>query len=259
MILKPELVHKIKAYFDLNIYETKVWLSLLSRGMASAGEIAVISGVPRSRTYDVLESLEKRGFIMVKMGKPIKYLALKPETVLEKMKKNVFFNAEDKIKTLDNLKNKPEFQELKAIHNSSTTLIKREDISSSLKGRFSIYSHAREIIENAEKEVVVCFPARELVEKGRIFNNLFEKLSNNNIKIKLALTGNEDELKTAEKKFKVKPIKTQLNSKFFIVDRNQILLYLTNSDKGEDEIAIWLNSDFFTKAFTNLFELSLKR
>ena len=61
--MKPELVKKIKDYFNLNIYETKVWLALLGKGIASAGEIAEISGVPRSRTYDVLESLEKQGFL----------------------------------------------------------------------------------------------------------------------------------------------------------------------------------------------------
>ena len=60
MLVKQELVNKIKDYFDLNVYETKVWLALLGKGVASAGEIASISGVPRSRTYDVLEGLEKR-------------------------------------------------------------------------------------------------------------------------------------------------------------------------------------------------------
>ena len=40
MIIKPELVKKIKEYFNLNIYETKVWLSLLSKGVASAREVA---------------------------------------------------------------------------------------------------------------------------------------------------------------------------------------------------------------------------
>ena len=75
MINKQELVKKIKEYFNLNIYETKVWLALLSKGVASAGEVAELSGVPRSRTYDVLESLEKQGFAMMKLGKPVKYIS----------------------------------------------------------------------------------------------------------------------------------------------------------------------------------------
>lgn len=60
MIIKQELVKRIKDHFDLNIYETKVWLALLSKGVVSAGETAELSGVPRSRTYDVLESLAKK-------------------------------------------------------------------------------------------------------------------------------------------------------------------------------------------------------
>ena len=88
MIIKQELIQKIRDYFGLNIYETKVWLALLGKGVASAGEIAEISGVPRSRTYDVLESLEKRVFTISKLGKPAKYIAVKPGIILEKMKTN---------------------------------------------------------------------------------------------------------------------------------------------------------------------------
>ena len=96
MALNPELIKKLKGYFDLNIYETKVWLALLSKGISSAGEIAEISGVPRSRTYDVLESLEKRGFVIQKLGKPVKYIAVKPEIVIEKLKNNTATHAEEK-------------------------------------------------------------------------------------------------------------------------------------------------------------------
>ena len=46
MIIKPELVKRIKEYFNLNIYETRVWLALLSKGIASAGVVAELSGVP---------------------------------------------------------------------------------------------------------------------------------------------------------------------------------------------------------------------
>src|SRR3990167_3624852 len=104
MMIKPELVKRIKEYFNLNIYETKVWIALLSKGIASAGEIASISGVPRSRTYDVLESLEKRGFAIVKIGKPVKYIAVKQIEVIEKLKSNTMNDAQERVKSLSNLK-----------------------------------------------------------------------------------------------------------------------------------------------------------
>ena len=86
MIVKQDMIGKIRDYFGLNLYEAKVWLALLRKGIASAGEVATISGIPRSRTYDVLESLEKRGFAMAKLEKPVKYVGVKPKMILEKMK-----------------------------------------------------------------------------------------------------------------------------------------------------------------------------
>ena len=84
MIVNEEFLKKLRSSFDLNIYEVKVWTALLSRGVAAAGELADISGVPRSRSYDVLENLEKKGFIVMKLGKPIKYIAVKPEEILKR-------------------------------------------------------------------------------------------------------------------------------------------------------------------------------
>jgi sugar-specific transcriptional regulator TrmB len=259
MIVNQELVKKIKDYFNLNIYETKVWLALLSKGIASAGEIAELSGVPRSRTYDVLESLEKQGFALAKIGKPTKYIAVKPLSVLERLKKNTVENANEKVKILDSLKGTREYTELEALQNSSTTIIRKEDISSSIKGRSAILSHARELLENAEKEIVICLPAFELAEKGRIFSSLFEKLKKENISIKVAVKGSDEELKKIQDKYKIKLIKTNLHSKFFIIDRKQLLFTLTNSSKEEDEIAVWLNSEFFSQAFASMFENSMRR
>ena len=113
MLVEQDLVKKVKDYFDLNIYETKVWLALLKRGVASASEIASGSGVPRSRTYDILESLEKKGFIIMKLGKPIKFVALKPEEVIERVKKYMMKSAQDKSKRLEQLKGDEVLKELK--------------------------------------------------------------------------------------------------------------------------------------------------
>ena len=80
MIVKEEFLSNIRRYFDLNLYEGKLWSALLSRGVSTAGELSDIADVPRSRSYDVLESLEKKGFVIMKLGKPIKYLAIKQPT-----------------------------------------------------------------------------------------------------------------------------------------------------------------------------------
>ena len=62
MIVQKEFLDQLKD-FGLNSYERKLWIALLSRGVSSAGELSDISSVPRSRAYDVLESLEKKDLL----------------------------------------------------------------------------------------------------------------------------------------------------------------------------------------------------
>src|SRR5574342_634191 len=112
MIVKEEFLSRLRKIFDLNLYEARVWTALLSRGISTAGELSNISDVPRSRTYDILESLEKRGFIVMKLGKPIKFVALKPGEVIERAKKNLVIEAQEKSKRLEKLKSDEVLNEL---------------------------------------------------------------------------------------------------------------------------------------------------
>ena len=58
-------------------------------------------------------------------------------------------------------------------------------------------------------------------------------------------------------KFGIKIKSVNIDAKFFIVDRKEILFYLSKSPNQED-LAIWLNSSFFSEAFASLFEMALK-
>lgn len=257
MIVKPELVKKIKDHFSLNVYETKVWLALIGKGIASAGEVAELSGVPRSRTYDVLESLEKQGFAIAKIGKPVKYIAVKPFSVVEKLKNNEIRKTEEKIESLSNLKSTPEYTELESLFNSSVRPLKQSEISGAIKGKANVYSKIREMLENSEKEIIICASAQELESKSRIFLGLFEKLRKAGISIKVALNSPESEIKNINKKYNIKAKETNIKGRFFISDRKELLFMASNSDK-EDDMGIWLNSDFFANSLSDMFDLALK-
>ncbi|MFH1326951.1 MAG: helix-turn-helix domain-containing protein [archaeon] len=256
MLVKNELINKIKDYFDLNIYETKVWLALLGKGIASAGEIADISGVPRSRTYDVLESLEKKGFSIVKLGKPVKYLGVKPKVILEKLKNNVRKDAEERIDSLLRVRDTEEFSQLEDLYKGGINPAKREDLSAALKGRSNISNHLREILQEAKKEVIVCTNAEELNSKSKLFKQTFNILKKANVKVMLALSGNKETIKKLENEFEMKIKPVNIDAKFFIIDKQEILFYLSKTSDKED-MAIWLNSDFFTQAFASLFEKAI--
>jgi len=253
MIIKQESINKIKDYFDLNVYETKVWLALLGKGIASAGEVANISRVPRSRTYDVLETLEKKGFAIVKLGKPVKYIGVKPKIILEKLKNNVKSDAEEKISNLIKIKDTEEFTKLEELYTGGTNPVKREDVSAALSGKFNITNHLREILQNAEKEVLICTNAEEIKSKFKLFQQTFEILNKSNVDIKLALSGSEELIDQVRQRLNIKIKKIHIEAKFFIIDRKEILFYLSKDEEKKD-IAIWINSGFFVQAFASLFE-----
>ncbi len=257
MIMKQDLVNRIKEYFDLNIYETKVWIALLSKGIASAGEVAELSGVPRSRTYDVLESLEKRGFAIVKIGKPVKYLAVKPTEVIEKIKSNTLNEAQERVKSLSNLKGSQEYMELEQIYDAGIVPIKSQDITAALKGRSNILSRLKEIIENAKKEILICTSVTDFEDKNRILIPLLEKALKKDIKIKLALSGDMERIKRLNIKSDIKPRPIDSNAHIFMADKNEVLFIITPPNSN-DEIGVWLNSPFFTESLTDIIENSLK-
>ena len=151
MIVKDEFLSKLRRYFSLNLYEVKIWAALLSRGVSTAGELSDIADVPRSRSYDVLESLEKRCFIITKLGKPIKYIAVSPDEVVERVKVNLKQEANEKVKYLEELKSTDVLLELNTLHSQGIELVEPSELSGSLKGRHNLYNHLELTIRGAEK------------------------------------------------------------------------------------------------------------
>ena len=259
MIVKPELIKEIRHHFKLNIYETKVWLALLQKGSASAGEIAEMSNVPRSRTYDVLESLEKQGFAIMKLGKPVKYLAVNPSNVLEKLKNNLLQEASERVGELAKIKTTEDFKQLLTLHTQGMSPIQSTDISGMLKGRSNSYAHIKNLVSEAKKEVLLMTTPIGLSRK-KFLKQMFEKLSKKGVKIKVALNCTDDELKAFEKDFSGVELRAvPINSRFCIVDNKDMIFMLNSSSVDEDfDNGVWIKSEFFVNSLSNFFNLVWK-
>lgn len=253
---KTDLIKKIQYHFDLNIYESKVWLSLINRNIATVGEIAETSGVPRSRVYDVLESLEKRGFAIIKLGKPIKYMAVKPSIILEHMKGNMLKDAEDKVGMLSKLKENPEYQEIELLYSKGIKPVQAEEISSAIRGRQNIYSHLKNMLEGAKKEVTLVSTVDALKRKTKMLKPVFDKLKTDGVSIHVASNAGDDDKDKAslvalsrELNSPIRGIK--ISARFCIVDNAKMLIFVTHDATEEDkDIAITIDSPFFGKAMS---------
>lgn len=73
----------------LTDYETRVYVALTSIISGTATEISDSSGVPRSKTYEVLKNLQKKGFIEIIRGKPLKFNIVPPQDVFQKARKQI--------------------------------------------------------------------------------------------------------------------------------------------------------------------------
>jgi HTH-type transcriptional regulator, sugar sensing transcriptional regulator len=66
----------------LNLYESRAYLALLSSGELTAKGVGQSALIPQSRTYDVLESLTRKGFAMGTPGSTPSYVPVAPSKVL---------------------------------------------------------------------------------------------------------------------------------------------------------------------------------
>lgn len=257
MILKPEVVKKVKEHFDLNIYETKVWLALLSKGVVTAGETAEMSGVPRSRTYDVLESLAKRGFAIVKVGKPVKYIAVEPKTVLERMQTNVMNHAQEKVTTLANLKTTSEYNELIQLHKEGMSPIKLEDLSGHIKGRSNVLSKMKEMILAAEKEILIHTSIDDFEDKSRVILSMLKNIDSEKVKVKIALNGDQHRIRRFASRNDLKIKESEQNGKYYVIDKKELLLMI-HPESAEEEVGVWVNSPYFANSFTSMLDRVVK-
>jgi len=262
MIVKEEFLSRLRKIFDLNLYEVKVWTALLSRGTSTAGELSSISDVPRSRTYDILESLEKKGFIVMKLGKPIKFIALRPEEVIERVKKNLVIDAKEKSKRLEKLKGEEVLDELTSLFSDGIKYVESTDLSGALKGRQNVYNHLDMLVREAQKSITLITTADGLSRKLEVLLPSLEKAKKRGVDIKVVAEITPENKQIAKDFSKVAEVRDcgKLKARFMLVDGEQLMFMLLNDEDVHPtyDIGVWLNTEFFASALEQLFEVAWK-
>ncbi|MBT3416774.1 TrmB family transcriptional regulator [Candidatus Woesearchaeota archaeon] len=259
MIVKDEFLTKLRQFFGLNLYEVRIWTALLSRGKSTAGELSEIGEVPRSRAYDVLESLEKKGFVTLKVGKPIEYLAVEPKEVVERLKKSVKVDADKNLQKLKDLHNNDVLAELNTLFSQGIEYIEPADLSGAIKGRHNIYDHLETMIKRANSSVTIMTTSKGVLRKVEALRPTISRLSRKGVKVRIAapMDGIEDEQVKDIKKFaKLKGV-DNLNARFCIVDGKEVM-FMVMDDKDVHptyDLGIWVDAPYFAGAMDNLFGL----
>ncbi len=256
MIVQKDFLNKLKD-FGLNSYEAKLWTALLSRGVATAGELSDIANVPRSRSYDVLESLERKGFVVMKLGKPIKYIAIPPSEVLERVKKNISEEAGKQVQLLETLKGSEVLTDLNVLHKQGVDLVEPADLAGAIKGRTNLHNHLSAMIKGAQKSVSIMTTDRGMVRKLDALGSVLSKAKERGVRIRIAAPVTKESQAAAKALSAHAQVRhvDDAKARFVVVDGKSVTFMVLDDASAHPnyDFGVWVSTESFAKSFENIF------
>jgi len=254
MLVSSKVMDALRG-IGLNLYERQLWVALLARGTSTAGELSEISNVPRSRVYDVLQGLAEKGFVVVQTAKPIKYVAIAPEEALERVKKRMDEDFELKKEKINELKSSQIMKEMNDLFTQGMKIIIPEDITGSIKGKYSFNQQLDTMFRNANKTINILTTSEGLTELFSNHVDVLKKAKERGVNIKIATSGTEkagEAIKAFNSFADVRSVHekdTDVAGRFAVIDGKQLVLALTdtNSVHSTQDMAIWSKSEHAAK------------
>ncbi len=243
MFLRQELLQRLKD-FGMNSYEARIWVALLSCGIATAGMLADMATVPRSRSYDVLASLEKKGFVFQKGGKPLYYGAYSPDKVVGNLKTNITKKAGEHQHHLSSLFGTSLFKELEVLHKQGSVDHNALDHIACVKGKTALFHHVTSMVNHA-RESVFFFGHQEDLSA---FASLLQEKYAHHCDVKCIV-----QRKHQTYSF---PVKTSSGKgRFLLVDKRELLILPLDKDSvhAAYDCGVWATSPLFTATLHSLF------
>ena len=229
----------------LNEYESRVYSSLNSSQAKTASEISQKARIPRARVYDVLMTLERKGFVMISVGRPVSFKAVEPEKALKNYEKQKRKSFETELKEMNSLK-----ESLKKNFNKTP---ETEDFSGAwwvLTGN-QINNIIASSLKNAKESVIISTSEANALRKINAFNTKLRALKSKGVELKFVLNSvYQNKIKDEFKDFNA--IKSNNKTRFIVFDNKKVLLFF-NEKKEENEKALLLESPFIANYLSQIY------
>jgi len=235
----------------LTSYEIKTFSALLKTGELTASDLSQKSGVPYSKIYEVLGTLEEKSWIGSDDSRPTKYFAKSPSTGLETTKQKI---------ESDFLQNQ------NIILNELVPLYEKSGVSEKpdiwvLSGAINITAKILEMVDACRNEVLIALPeaGEELVRQAL---PKLRSLHDKGVDITILTSDKIDkESVTAIKRVATVKIKKGLFGGGIISDKRYVVILLGPETVGEgstDIVAIWADHAGLAGFARQYFEYLLK-
>jgi sugar-specific transcriptional regulator TrmB len=223
-----EEAKKVLRELGLTQYETRAYLALLDKGALTASQISELAEVPYSKIYEVLASLEKKGWIKAERGRPSRYYPKAPSEALEA--------AKLRLEEMTKLWEQTILGELQPLY-EKRGIREKPDIWI-LRGEFSTIAKLKEILDKARKEVMIATPALPKSLENVVVSMLTQ-LRNSGVNV-LFMISKEAKTRNLKKIANVAEVRVrdQMFGGGVIVDSKEAVLFL-----GEEKptLVIWSN------------------
>ncbi len=156
----------------LSQYEAKAFLAVVVLGVGNAEIIAQTAGIPRTSSYKVLDSLEKKGFVVSSEGRPKRY---NPEE-LSKIRDRI-------VSEVDELFDKLEFVHEYLMEKGEPQLVY------TIYGRERVLRKLMEIVDLSDYELIISTPVFSEIRKALLKN--LEQAVNRGVRVIIITSPNQ--------------------------------------------------------------------
>ncbi len=242
----------------LNLYERKIYIALLAKSVGTAGELAELASVPRSRAYDVLESLAEKGFAVMQYSKPIKYVAIEPSVALDKTRDILKDKFSKNVMRINQFSESDALSELSNLYTNGVSVIEPSDMSGSFKGSYSIAMQFNNMIKNTESSLFIVTTEDGIKDMCNRSMSLLSKAKKRGVTIKIAahfIDSNRKEIEVLGRIAEIRDINKLGHKppvcKMIISDEGQLILGLTDDSNVHEsqQNSFWTQSNHLTKDF----------
>jgi len=136
--MKSEIITTLKN-LGFTEYEAKAYIALLEKSPLSGYGVALNSGVPRSKIYEVLDGMAQNGEVMVSYGAPVLYSPLEPKELIDRRRNKSKEIYDIAYNSLENFSAMPE---------------NRDNIWN-ISGSEDIINKAKQLISQTKEELLV--------------------------------------------------------------------------------------------------------
>ena len=239
--------------FGISPNQAKIFIYLGKSGSKTAPEISRALRLPRTETYSLLTTLQRRGIISATFQHPIKFSALS----LDKAIKAIIDTEKAKVRNLEENKD-----EMTKIWDTIPTFYKEHEDQKDnkfqiLQGENQIFGKIKDMIINGQKEFQIIGNEAEFLKFYHA--NILEPIDKSDIKLKILTNCSERTLYVFDEidrtKVKKIPMATESRCCFLIKDSDEVLIFMQHSKSGKRTTAFWTNSEEMIYSKKLLFNL----